>query len=186
MRSLRWIYARLVFRPTLLWNKFNAHVLGRWNWWDIVDDAVIIGALPSVKHVDKLKALGVTGVVNTCDEYQGPVAQYEVAGIEQLYVPTIDFTHPTLESVVQAVEFIQSHADKGGLVYVHCKAGRARSATIVVCWLIHAHGLTPQEAQSYLQERRGHVNPKVFERAVVRAFYEEHGTTGRDFTDESA
>ena len=174
MKSFRWLYARLVFRPTLLWNMFNARVLKRWNWWDLVDDTVIIGALPSSGHVDALKELGVTGVVNTCEEYQGPVAQYEVAGIEQLYVPTVDFTHPSLEAVEKGVAFIQRHSDTGGLVYVHCKAGRARSATIVVCWLIHAHGLTPAEAQRHLQERRKHVNPRVFERTVVRAFYEKH------------
>ena len=173
MKSFRWLYARLVFRPTLLWNMFNARVLKRWNWWDLVDDTVIIGALPSVSHVEELKELGVTGVVNTCEEYGGPVAQYEIADIEQLYVPTVDFTHPTLESVEQGVEFIQRHSEGQGLVYVHCKAGRARSATIVVCWLIHAHGMTPQEAQSHLQQKRKHVNPRVFERAVVRAYYEK-------------
>ena len=180
MKSLRWIYARAVFRPTLLWNLFNARVLKRWNWWDIVDETVIIGALPFESHVEQFKTLGVTGIVNTCEEYGGPIAHYEAAGIVQLRVPTIDFTHPTLDSVEEAVEFIQQQADASGLVYVHCKAGRARSATIVVCWLIHAHGLSPQEAQIYLQQRRKHVNPRVFERAVVRAYYEKHRAKASD------
>ena len=174
MKNFRWLYARAVFRPTLLWNLFNARVLKRWNWWDVVDEMVIIGALPFESHVDKLKTLGVTAVVNTCEEYGGPIVKYEAAGIKQLRVPTVDFTHPTLASVEEAVTFIQKQADAGGLVYVHCKAGRARSATIVICWLIHAHGLSPAEAQTYLQERRKHVNPRVFERNVVRAYYEKH------------
>ena len=170
MNRFRWLYARVVFRPTLLWNLFNARVLKRWNWWDLVDDVVIIGARPSVGHVAELKELGVVAVVNTCEEYRGPIAAYETAGIEQLYVPTIDFTAPTLENVEKGVQFIEKHAPDG-LVYVHCKAGRARSATIVVCWLIHSQGMTPEEAQAYLTERRHHVNPKISERAVVREFY---------------
>ena len=176
VKFLRWLYARLVFYPTLWWNLFNARVLKRRNWWDVVDDSVIIGALPFASQVSAMKDLGVTAVVNTCEEYPGPVEQYEAAGIEQFRVPTVDFTHPTLESVEAAVSFIERQSSDGGLVYVHCKAGRARSATVVVCWLIHAHGMSPLEAQSFLQEQRKHVNPKVFERAAVRSFYEKHKT----------
>ena len=174
MKTFRWLYARSVFYPTLWWNLFNARVLKRRNWWDAVDDTVIIGAMPFASQVPALKELGVTGIVNTCEEYCGPVAQYEAAGIEQLRVPTVDFTHPSLESVEEAVAFIQRHADAGGRVYVHCKAGRARSATVVVCWLIHTHGFSPEEAQQYLQQRRKHVNPHVHQRSAVRAFYEKH------------
>jgi len=171
VRTLRRIYARSVFPITLLWNLFNARVLKRWHWWDRVDETVIIGALPFASQVDELKRLGVAAVVNTCEEYRGPVAQYKQAGIEQLRLPTIDFTHPTLESVETAVRFIEEHAGRGS-VYVHCKAGRARSATIVVCWLIHARGLTPDAAQALLAAHRPHVNPHVFQRDVVRRFYE--------------
>ena len=170
MRTLRWIYARSVFPITLLWNLFNTRVLRRWHWWDRVDDTVIIGALPFASHVESLKSEDVVAVVNTCEEYPGPVDAYRAAGIEQLRVPTIDFTPPTLESVESAVRFIEGQAPRGS-VYVHCKAGRARSATVVVCWLIASRGMTPEEAQKYLQARRGHVNPHVFQRNVVREYY---------------
>ena len=170
MKFFRWIYARLVFYPTLLWNLFNARVLKRRNWWDAVDETTIIGALPFASHVEEFKSMGVTGVVNTCEEYPGPVAEYEAAGIEQLRLPTIDFTHPSLESVQEAVDFVQRHADAGGRVYIHCKAGRARSATVVVCWLIHDRDLSPEDAQAFLKDRRNHVNPNVFRRPVVGEF----------------
>lgn len=172
MKALRRIYARLVFHPTLLWNLFNARVLKRWNWWDLVDDVVIIGALPSVAHVEELKTLGVVAVVNTCAEYHGPVVAYETAGIDQLSIPTVDYTAPTLENVQKAVDFIQRHADEDGMVYVHCKAGRARSATIVVCWLMQSQGMTPDEAQAFLKQRRDHVHPRIAEREVVKQFHQ--------------
>ena len=165
------IKATLVFVPTLLWNM----LLGRWlrvrNWWDRIDETLIVGALPFEKDVEALSAEGVTCVVNTCAEYAGPVTAYEKFKIEQLRVPTVDFTHPSLESVTQAVEFIERQTKDGGTVYVHCKAGRARSATVAMCWLIRHRGMTPEQAQTLLLEKRPHTNRFVYARPVVVDFY---------------
>ena len=152
-------------------------LLGRWlkvrNWWDRVDETMIVGALPFGKDVPKMAGEGVTCVVNTCEEYEGPVQEYQQHGIEQLRVPTVDFTHPTMESVTRAVEFIGEKTAAGGTVYVHCKAGRARSATVAMCWLIKSKGMTPQEAQTLLLEKRPHVNRFVYARPVVKQFFED-------------
>jgi atypical dual specificity phosphatase len=60
---------------------------------------------------------------------------------------------------------------KGGKVYVHCKAGRGRSATVVLCWLVDAKNMTPDEAQSLLFEKRPHVNKHLADRQVVQEFF---------------
>ena len=52
-------------------------VLNQRNWWDDVDDALILGARPNSTDAEKLVEIGVTGVVNTCDEYSGPIHVYE-------------------------------------------------------------------------------------------------------------
>ena len=167
------IKATVVFVPTLIWNM----LLGRWlrvrNWWDRIDDTLIVGALPFEKDVDPLSAEGVTCVVNTCAEYAGPVEAYKQHDIVQLRVPTVDFTHPSLESVNQAVDFIQQHTQNGGTVYVHCKAGRARSATVAMCWLIRHRGMSPEQAQTLLLEKRPHINRFVYARPVVVEFYKQ-------------
>jgi atypical dual specificity phosphatase len=45
-KTLQWISARTIFYPTLWWNM----ALGRWlkvrNWWDAIDEHVIVGAFP--------------------------------------------------------------------------------------------------------------------------------------------
>lgn len=166
---MRWLMARLLFYPTLAWNLL-LHRLTRRRWWDRIDRNVLLGALPFAAAVPALKAEGVRGVVNTCEEYSGPVAAYGKAKIEQLCIPTVDFTPPRLEDVERAVSFIARHAERGESVYVHCKAGRGRSATVVLCWLIQSQGLTPTEAQRVLQEKRPHVMPYLHEREVVKEF----------------
>ena len=65
-------------------------------------------------------------------------------------------------------------ADAGHSTYVHCKAGRARSATIVMCWLIERHAMSPQDAQKVLVDIRPHVNPALHQREVVQDFYDRH------------
>lgn len=163
-------YAGTVFYPTLAWNMMLGRVLKVRNWWDFIDPGVIVGARPFTRDVETLSSIGVRAVVNTCEEYGGPVQEYGRYGIVQLHIPTIDFTNPTIENIRRGVDFVQEHIEQGDVVYIHCKAGRARSATIAICWLIQHRAMTPGEAQSLLLSKRPHINPRLTERAVVQEF----------------
>lgn len=169
-RMFELLRARLLFVPTLGWNVALGRLLKIRHWWDEIEPPVILGALPFASDVPTLGQLGVTAVVNTCEESSGPVAAYEKLGIRQLRLPTVDFTHPTLADLKKGVEFIDSVLQNGGKVYVHCKAGRGRSATLVACWLMAARGMTRYQAQQRLSQRRPHVNPRIAERPAVIEF----------------
>ncbi|HMO16340.1 MAG TPA: dual specificity protein phosphatase family protein [Pirellulaceae bacterium] len=167
---MQWLKIQFLFRVTLLWNV----ILGRWlrirDWWTQIDEHVYLGALPFSSDVDTLYNLGVRAVVNTCLEYEGPLAEYERLGIQQCYIPTQDFTHPTLADVESAVNFIDDMVRQGHKVYVHCKAGRARSATILLCWMCRHYHKQATEIQQLLLEKRPHVNPRIKDRPVVKEF----------------
>ncbi len=163
---------RLIFIPTLLWNLFLGRLLKIRRWWDELDgEPIILGALPFSRDVTHLLEVGVTGVINMCIEYPGPKTTYEKYGVQQLWLPTVDFTPPRLEDIHRAIDFIDKHVASGGKVYVHCKAGRGRSATVVLCWLMHRRGLTPEQAAICLVNQRPHINKGLAERAVVQEFY---------------
>lgn len=164
------LYARTVFWPTLAWNVLLGRILRRRNWWDRIDNHVILGAYPFASDVASLRGEGVRAVVNTCEEYRGPMQQYMQHGIEQLHIPTTDFTHPKLQDVEAAVEFIQKYKLQNDCVYIHCKAGRARSATVAMCWLIKYRGMSVDEAQQHLLSARPHVNSKLGDRPVIQRF----------------
>ncbi|MCC6508438.1 MAG: dual specificity protein phosphatase family protein [Pirellulaceae bacterium] len=166
----RW-QAQMLYWPTLGYNYFLGRVLKVRRWWDHVDKQVILGARPFRRDAKRLREAGVTGVVNMCEEYHGPIREYERLGIEQLHLPTVDFNHPAEEHVEAGAAFIEKHVSQGGVVYVHCKAGRARSATIVLWWLVRYRQMTPQEAQAHLIKYREHINPKVYLRPVVQTLY---------------
>lgn len=171
---MRRLIARLLFWPTLGWNVLLVRFpMAPRRWWDRVDRHVILGALPFSKDVQPLFDSGVRAVVNTCEEYAGPVEEYARLHIDQMRIPTTDFTPPRLADVRRAVAFIASKAERGETVYVHCKAGRARSATVVACWLMYHYRISAAEAVSRLKQVRPHIVNNLENRAVVREFERE-------------
>jgi atypical dual specificity phosphatase len=167
------MFGYLLFYPTLWWNMALSRVLPSRRWWDWVDENVLLGALPTRAHVALLQREGIGAVINTCREYRGPLEEYRAAGIDEFYVPICDFTPPTLEQARAAVEFMERQIAAGRKVYVHCKAGRGRSATLVMCYLI-GRGYTPESSQKLLLEKRPHVNRHLAAREVVREYAAAH------------
>jgi atypical dual specificity phosphatase len=164
------IFSKALFLPTFAWNYGLARILRQRRWWDTVTPNVILGALPLRRDVPHMAELGVCGVINMCREYKGPLAQYAKYQIEQLWLPTVDFNHPTLQDVQRGVAFLDRFTGQGKTVYVHCKAGRARSATIVLCWLVKSMKMTPEQAQQHLLAARPHVHRRLLERPVVQEY----------------
>jgi atypical dual specificity phosphatase len=107
-------------------------------WSTVIDDTVVIGGAPFGFWgiPEKLHDFGVRGIVNLCEEYQGPVQKYKALGMRQLWLPTVDHTVPTVASLEQAVDFIKEYERQGKRVYVHCRAGHGRSAAAVFCWML--------------------------------------------------
>ena len=162
---MRWLFARAAFYPSILYNQILFRIVPGRSYWDVVDDTVVMGAMPLPQHAPQLFALGVRGVVNLCEEYEGPLAAYRARGLTQLHLPTIDFTAPSYEHVTRGVAFIREHAARGEKVYVHCKAGRGRSATLVLCWLMEHE--EDRRRRSAASPRRPTTSGRV---ATVEAF----------------
>lgn len=167
------LISKLLFVPTFAWNYALGRVFRARHWWDRVDEFVLLGAMPMRRDVKPLYDLGVRGVINMCKEYAGPTDLYQTLGIRQLWLPTVDFNPPTLEDVSEGVEFLQEMVLSKQSVYVHCKAGRARSATIVICWLVKYRSMSLDEAQDHLIRSRPHVLSTLKHRPVVKEFVQQ-------------
>src|SRR6187549_527682 len=99
-----------------------------------IGDRLLAGAMPfRADHVAALRAEGVTAVVNLCQEreyWDGErdliAAAYAEHGIAEHHLPVID----------AAVALAGDHT-----VYVHCRGGRERSATVAVALLARLEGM---------------------------------------------
>ena len=165
--------SKLYFWPLLLPNFLIR--MARGNYFSDVDGGVMLGSTPIVfaGHVAALHSDGVRAVVNLQAEYSGPVRAYTEHQIEQLWLPVIDHTEPSLQILIDAVAFIGHHRALKHRVLVHCKGGHGRSAAVAAAWLISAAGggMSPEAAQRRLSSLRD-VRSTLYLQSDIRAFYE--------------
>ncbi|ERN15205.1 putative dual specificity protein phosphatase DSP8 [Amborella trichopoda] len=159
-RALVGAGARVLFYPTLLYNVIRNKLQSGFHWWDEVDQYLLLGAVPFPKDVPHLKELGVQGVITLNEPYETlvPTSLYRAHGIDHLVIPTRDYLFaPSFGDIRRAVDFIQRNASCGRTTYVHCKAGRGRSTTIVLCYLVESKQMTPTAALEYVRSSRPRV-----------------------------
>ncbi|CAG4957036.1 phosphatidylglycerophosphatase and protein-tyrosine phosphatase 1 [Colias croceus] len=189
------MFARVTFYPTLLYNVLMEKVTSR-RWYDRMDDTVILGALPFQGMTKQLiEEENIKGVVSMNETYElkifsNDAEKWREHGVEFLQLATTDiFEAPDQEKLFEGVRFInrflplnsklQGLEDKGrqpncGTVYVHCKAGRTRSATLVGCYLMMRNGWTPKEAVEYMRSRRPHILLHTKQWQALDIFHRNH------------
>ena len=160
--------SKILFYPT-----FPITVLNRLgNYWSPVDETLLLGCAPmEVLGIPKsIHHIGVRGVVNMCYEYPGPKGAYEKLGIKQLYLPSADHYEVSVEDMQEAVKFIKHHKDRNEKVYVHCKAGHGRAASIALCWMVHEHpDISVKDLNALLSQKRK-VRKTLFNQKNVKAY----------------
>ncbi|CAL1543470.1 unnamed protein product [Lymnaea stagnalis] len=152
--------ARIFFYPTVAINTFMCINATR-HWYDRIDETVILGSLPLKSVTRKLIAEeNVRAMVTLNEDYELKHLTYSKEelnnlGIEQLQLSTTDLTGtPTQENITRGVKFLTEHREEGNTVYLHCKAGRTRSATLAVCYLMQIHQWDPEKAIDFVKSKR--------------------------------
>lgn len=178
---LRTVY-RMGFLPSLSYNV----VLNKLNlrpWYNRVDDRVIIGALPWISIKDELiEQENVKAVVSMNENFElAWLSRWVASGthwtnsnVDFLQLQTQDiFETPSQDKLKTGVDFIMSNKP-GYSVYVHCKAGRTRSATLVCCYLMKRNTWTPEQAYELLATKRPQLALHKPQWIALRQFFEEN------------
>ncbi|ASU35400.1 dual specificity protein phosphatase family protein [Mucilaginibacter xinganensis] len=118
---------------------------------------LFLGSQYNLVGLEKLKALGVTAIVNMRVHNDYSDAQH--AGIKYLHLPTTDNTPPPLEVLLKGADFIDREIKNKGIVYVHCRQGLGRGPTMAIAYLIKT-GLTYQDAYLMIKRVRKFINPR--------------------------
>ncbi|KAI6649715.1 Phosphatidylglycerophosphatase and protein-tyrosine phosphatase 1-like isoform X1 [Oopsacas minuta] len=172
------IYSRVFFYPSLLFNYLNRCETRR--WFDRVDNQVVLGALPLRTFLPDIYNENIGGVLTMNESFEikhtMPTAdEWRARNIIQRHLPTVDFFRaPTQENIQLGIDFINEIGLSGKSVYVHCKAGRGRSTTVVACYLMDKHGITPDEAVMRIRERRSHIRMCAEQMNAVRTYYRQN------------
>lgn len=85
-------------------------------------------------------------------------AEWNKEEVKFYHLPMQDFTGSTTRQNIQgAVNFIDDVSKSGKSVYIHCKAGRTRSATVACCYLMHKYNYMPNVAMDVIKRSRPQV-----------------------------
>jgi len=153
--------ARIAYYPSLLYGVLKTSE--KRQWYNRVDERIVLGALPFHKTAAELvEKENIGGVISLNESYEMRILcptekEWNELGVEQLHIPTVDFNNaPSVENIKKSMKFIE-HLDVEKSIYVHCKAGRSRSATVVVCYLMHFKSMNVAEAIECIKSKRPHV-----------------------------
>ena len=82
------------------------------------------------------------GYIQHCSLFLFTGQEWAEWGVTQLQLATIDFNNaPSQEMLWKGVGFIEKMDKNKNSVYVHCKAGRGRSTTLVACYLMKVEAI---------------------------------------------
>ncbi|XP_055981408.1 phosphatidylglycerophosphatase and protein-tyrosine phosphatase 1-like [Sorex fumeus] len=174
--------ARVLFYPTLLYTVFREKMPSpvRHGWYHRIDPTVLLGALP-LRSMTSLLVHGenVHGVITMNEQYEtrflcNSSKEWKRVGVEQLRLSTVDVIGvPSLTNLHKGVQFALKYRARGQSVYVHCKAGRTRSATMVAAYLIQAYCWSPEEAVEAITSIRPHVLIRSAHLRLLQQFHKE-------------
>nr|CAG4645210.1 EOG090X0GSS [Leptodora kindtii] len=169
--------ARAIFFPSLAYNIVMEKVSSR-KWYNHIDEHVILGALPLRSMASELvNELRVKGIVSLNEDYElrylaNNPSEWKELGVDNIHFQVTDiFEAPSQQVLTEGVQFMDATVSNGGVVYVHCKAGRSRSATMVGCYLMKKYKWTPDEAISHMKSKRPHILLDSLKMEALETFY---------------
>lgn len=172
-----YIFARLAFYPSLFYNYVMCHVSNR-NWYDRIDETVLLGALPfrgiakELVTKENVRAVLSANQPHELSYFTPTDEEWKSLGVDCLRLKILDFLGtPSPTQLDEALSFIENHRKQGHNVYVHCKAGRTRSATLVACYLIKTYKWDHTTAWNHLTSKRPHARLFQPQKDFIRDFH---------------
>jgi atypical dual specificity phosphatase len=132
--------------------------------FDEITKHLFLGRQPrNQSDLAKMKEHGMKAIVTLNEDWELFVADeraFAEAGLDRLHLPTPDFQGPNQHAIHAAVGFIKKYVEDGKGVYVHCNAGKGRSALVVAAYLLHFSETkaSTQEVVAAIKEKRPQIS----------------------------
>lgn len=168
------------------------YILGRhlydpisYPWWNQIEQGLYLGGLPlkHMPHMEDLQRLGITDVITINEDFEISISakEWQDRGITNHRFVAEDFLPVSQDQLKTGADLIHQLLMKGRVIYVHCKAGVGRSASLVVAYLIK-YGSSSQlkfetinDAIDYASQKRQLINLNHKQRLALHEYKESLG-----------
>jgi hypothetical protein len=124
---------------------------------DLIIDNIYLGNYVDSSSEEFIQGANINVIINCTKDSLFYFKEHEVK--YKYRIPVDDDRHENsliimfryLSSIVDIIRF---HVMRGDHIYVHCHAGMQRSACVVAAYLIRHYKMTPQEAVSFIRNKR--------------------------------
>ncbi len=149
------------------------------NYSDVTPQLAVGGAFRR-RQIARLRARGVTAVVDCRLEASDDPAALSAAGIALLHLPTADRYGFSFAQMREGVVWVLEHTAsvRGGKAFVHCEHGVGRGP-LMACAVLVGQGYSAPEALRMVRHARWQALPNDRQLAALLAFETEWRATHR-------
>ena len=169
----------------------QCHHSKTYRWWNPIKDThLILGAIPLKNKNHHIKILNLAdrsneekpklSVLTLLEPFEiyseGPFSipvtpkDWKDLNVDQKIISAADFKPLSQNEIKEAVLYLEKQNDLGYKTYVHCKAGRGRSATAVVCYLIKKYGYSAETAKEKVKECRSQISLNTHQWRAIKTY----------------
>ena len=172
------LYNKLKYEVSLAYTQASAK-----DWWNKIEPyPIYLGGLPlkNKDHLQQITDLGVTWVISLVEDFElqeswwnTPVQpqDWQQNGIVVEHIPAVDFKPLKSEEIRQGVESLAQALKQGHTVYIHCKTGIGRSASIVIAYLMQYQMLPYDDAFALVQKWHPAINLKNQQQQAILDYF---------------
>ena len=177
---------RCIIFEILLMIHVIQHKMGHWVWYHRVHPGIYLGSIPmeAMGHADAIVSLKITRVLGIMQDYElvaGTMAGRPVSSdiwkkrdVDFMQIRSDDFVPPSFDILEEGAELIHETLQNKGQIYVHCKSGIGRSASLVIAYLIKYRGLGAVEAHRSVKSIRPQIIGTRSRQYTNLVKFEEH------------
>jgi protein-tyrosine phosphatase len=121
----------------------------------IVDGFLYLGCWKDANNIVNLEALKIQRILNVTNDLLKHHSDFNVKNVSILDLKTSNIQ----KHFEECFQFIEESKENNEKILVHCHAGRSRSATIVIAYLMKSQKMNLQEALDHVKEKRKIIRP---------------------------
>ncbi|NGX62864.1 MAG: hypothetical protein KR126chlam6_00266 [Candidatus Anoxychlamydiales bacterium] len=138
----------------------------RWPWFNQINKNIFLGAVPlkNLDHFTIFKDNNIKAVLSIIEEidtkketiFVSPInlSFWKQNSIDHLHISCKDLYPPSLKDLDLAADYIHKKIQENKKIYVHCTAGRSRSAMAIICYLMKYKNMSYEDAFKYVKSKR--------------------------------